>query len=1465
MVVECNYVLKRNRLSFDVDDSYDKSKELIIDPSLVFSTYSGSTGDNWGFTATWDYDDNVYSGGIVFAVGYPTTVGAYQQDFAGGSAPIPGSSYYADGCDVGIIKYNETGTVRIFATYIGGAGGQEMPHSLVVTEDNDLVIMGTTGSPDFPVSANAFCSSFGGGDSIVYDNVISFPNGVDIFVAKISEDGGQLLGGTYVGGSGNDGLNFQVHYTHPDPITGYNYVTMHGNDSLYFNYGDGARGEVIVDEKNMIYVGTNTFSNDFPAGMNPGFQTTSGGGQDGIVFKFTQNLSQMLWSSYLGGGMDDAIFSLSLTENEDVIVSGGAVSHDFPITPGAYNTIHNGGSTDAFVSKINMDGNVLIASSFFGSNVYDNAFFVRTDRFNNIFICGQTKSQGTTLLHNATYYNANSGQFIAKFNTELSSLEWSTIFGSGNGRPNISITAFAVDVCNRVYLSGWGREWAYSYMNAQGDYVTWESTYGTMGMPLTPDALQNQTDGQDFYVLVLNDDASNLEYASYFGELHYGTCGYSGHDHVDGGTSRFDKKGHIIQSVCASCGGCQEFPTSPDPGVWSTTNDASNCNNAVFKIRIIENLAEANFDPIPIACAPVTVDFNNTSQGSSFEWDFGDGSPTSDELNPSHTYTEGGEYTVMLIVGDPLSCNFYDTIIRSFTVVEPGESFLPDIEICPGESTIVGPEGSYEEGTDFTWLVGDGLNNYSIQNPVASPTESTDYLLVATGVCIDSVWQSVILYEPDFDLIISIDTLICQGGEADLFASTSGSVDAWEWSTSPSFSSIISTSQSVSVSPTSNTTYYVRAREDVCNTFLTEQVMVMIHQFEYYLVPEYILCPGNTVNLSIVNQNSSDELTYSWGPIAQIISGEETDSPLVGPATATTYYVTITNQMGCVTNDQVNVNIDNLLFNTPSLQQNPCFGDCVGTATVSATGIPPYEYLWENDITESSISDLCAGTYAVTVTDGNDCTAESNIEIVDPPELDANFINVTNPECDGVGYGSATISPFGGTPPYSFVWEYGGTMPTNNNCLVGDNVVTVTDFNGCTSEHSVNMPAPGSLISSMDSYEMIDCYGNCNGSISVSASLGTPPYDFNWSNAATGQNLVGLCPGPYTVTIVDDENCVSHQYIYIYQPDTLIANMIINDEILCYGELGDIGIETLGGTQPYTFSWSTGDSGNQLNDVGAGQYLVTVTDINNCVDYSVVDLIEPPAIIVDTSIVNMLCVNVCNGQIEASVAGGTPPYYYLWSNGSLQSHVNNLCAGDYNLVLRDDNNCTYTQDFTIVNEFYVPNLDVSASSIEIFAGEQVALLAQSTELGAYQWNNSDLLNNSEIPNPVATLFGSTLMQVVFRDGNNCVAIDTVYINVKEVVCGDPYLFVPNAFSPNADGKNDYFKPYYPLSLVTEVYFAVFDRWGNIIYETTELDATGWDGTYKGEQLSTDVYVFWLKARCLNGEEYNHKGNVTLLR
>jgi len=738
--VKCSFNLEGNTLKFTLPEGFDNTQQLIIDPTLIFSTYSGSKADNWGFTATYDAAGNVYSGGIVSDIGYPVSTGAFQTNYGGGS------------WDIGIIKYNTTGTQRLWATYLGGSSA-ELPHSIVVNEKGELLIFGVTGSSDFPITKNAYCSTFKGGSAITYDfGSIIFNNGTDLYVSKLSSDGATLLASTFIGGTANDGFNFRAEYDVAATI-------MTGNDSLYHNYGDGARGEIIADSKNYVYVGTCTFSSDFPM-SSQSIQRSNHGREEGVVFKLTPDLSQLVWSTYLGGSADDAIYSIDLDSNDDLYVAGGTNSTDLPVTNGAYNTKFNGGSADAFLTHITQDGRTLVGCTYFGSNKYDQAYFVRTDSKDSVFIYGQTNAPDSTLIYKSKYNIPNSGQFIAKFNNQLTQLSWSGVFGSGNGKPNISPTAFSVDVCDRIYVSGSGREWpnaiGWVYNSTLGYYVYdfgWAAIQGTKNMQVTTNAYMKTTDGMDFYLGVFDNKMSQLVYGTFFGEPHTGGasiingkvvidgCYNSGKDHVDGGTSRFDKRGNVYQSVCASCGACEGFPTTQ--GVWSTTNNSDNCNNAVFVFSLASDFTHAGFTQPSYGCAPLSVTFNNTSNGSIYLWDFGDGQ-TSTAFNPTHTFQKSGNYTVKLKSFIPEGCNLVDSATHQILVLSNKSSTNPSVSICKGDNIFIGVDATNDTTVHYQWYPSTGLMSPTSATTLASPQTTTTYLLiVSNGTCRDSVYQTV--------------------------------------------------------------------------------------------------------------------------------------------------------------------------------------------------------------------------------------------------------------------------------------------------------------------------------------------------------------------------------------------------------------------------------------------------------------------------------------------------------------------------------------------------------------------------------------------------------------------------------------------------------------------------------------------------------------------------------------------------
>ncbi len=523
--VSCKFILENNKVSFRFPRGYDESKPVIIDPILIFSSYTGSFADNWGFTATYDGAGDLYSGGNVNAVGYPVTVGAYQQTYRGGGASGNGWQ-----CDMAIAKFNPTGTRLLYATYLGGSDN-ETPQSLIVDGNDNLVIFGTSYSSNYPTTLGCFDSTLNGSG--------------DIVITKLSPNGNILLGSTYVGGTGDDGKNTDPKFNVKGPIK--------------YNYSDEARGEIIADNNNDYIIGSCSKSANFPV-TRGSVQQTFGGIQDGVVFKINSSLTGMVWNTFIGGSKYDAVFDCVIDKNGDLYVTGGTNSNDFITTPGSFHPTFQGGASDGFIFHMTSDGSAISASTYIGTNSYDQSFFVELDFNGNVYCTGQT--EGLYPVSSGVYSNTNGRQFIHKLDPTLSTTIYSTVFGNGSVYPNISPTAFLVDTCENVYVAGWGR------CLSLGSFTSGNVT----GMPITPNAYQTTTDGCDFYFFVLQRDALSLYYSTYFG----GTSA----DHVDGGTSRFDKNGVIYESVCAGCGGNSNFPTTP--GVISVRYH-SRCS---WKIRI---------------------------------------------------------------------------------------------------------------------------------------------------------------------------------------------------------------------------------------------------------------------------------------------------------------------------------------------------------------------------------------------------------------------------------------------------------------------------------------------------------------------------------------------------------------------------------------------------------------------------------------------------------------------------------------------------------------------------------------------------------------------------------------------------------------------------------------------------------------------------------------------------------------
>jgi hypothetical protein len=635
-------------IGFDVAQ-YNHAQKLIIDPQLIFATYSGSQDDNWGYTATYDNAGNGYSGGIVFGAQFSTTPGAYEEVFGGGQL------------DIGILKYTSDGSNVLYVTYIGGANA-ELPHSMIVNEYDELLIFGTTGSSDFPTTSGAYSNTFLGGPAASFENgYIQLANGLDIFVCRLSSDGSQMLGSTYLGGTGNDGFNGAI------PV----------------NYADEIRGAIWVDANNNVYVGTSTQSSDFPITNGAIQQQYGGGNQDGVVFKMNGNLTQLIWSTYLGGSAEDGIYYLLVDTDKRAVVTGGTKSSNFPISNNAYQSTF-GGDTDGFVAIIDSTGNTLVGSTFIGAVGYDQSFIVGTDKSNHVYIFGQSDAVGDFFNINTAIGVSGGNQFLMKLNPLLNSVVWSNAFGNATGAPDITPTALLVDLCDKIYCTGWG-----GVINTFGT--------GTAGLVTTPDAFQSTTDNNDFYLFVMDNQAQSLEYASFLG-------GPISRDHVDGGTSRFDRKGVIYQSICAGCGGQSDFP-GLNASSYSATNQSSNCNNLLVKFDFESPITVSAIASVtePIGCAPYTAQFSNTSVNADiFSWRLND-VEISSSSDLTYTFNTGGTYEVVLIASSSLTCNGSDTVSLTITVISGIEGSLSPITLCQGQEATLGPDTFDDPYYQFQW------------------------------------------------------------------------------------------------------------------------------------------------------------------------------------------------------------------------------------------------------------------------------------------------------------------------------------------------------------------------------------------------------------------------------------------------------------------------------------------------------------------------------------------------------------------------------------------------------------------------------------------------------------------------------------------------------------------------------------------------------------------------------------------
>ena len=389
--------------------------------------------------------------------------------------------------------------------------------------------------------------------------------------------------------------------------------------------------------------------------------------------------------------------------------------------------------------------------------------------------------------------------------------------------------------------------------------------------------------------------------------------------------------------------------------------------------------------------------------------------------------------------------------------------------------------------------------------------------------------------------------------------------------------------------------------------------------------------------------------------------------------------------------------------------------------------------------------------------------------------------------------------------------------------------------------------------------------GSSNGSATVTVNSGSNPYTYSWSNNASGQTVNTLAPGIYSVTVTDASGCQNISSVTIKNgngPTTLAS---VGSAILCNADSGSVNVSTSTGSGPFSYSWSTGASSittgsSQTLKFAAGSYTVTITDASGCTSSSTVLLSQPSAL--NTSATKSDVCPGTKGSVTITTTGGTGNYTYNWSGGVTgnTSVQNNLAVGTYTTTITDANGCTITMISNVASS-PKPTATASASPTDIVEGNSTTLSGSGGT--TYLWTPSSSLSCSSCQSPTATPAATTTYTLFISDANGCKDTSDVTVTVRPLAKCEDGLYIPNAFSPNGDNNNDIIHIH--ANGIHSIKWAIFDRWGNKVFETTDL-LEGWDGKYNGKVMDSGVYVYYFSGICQKlNSIVELKGNITLMQ
>lgn len=636
----------------------------------------------------------------------------------------------------------------------------------------------------------------------------------------------------------------------------------------------------------------------------------------------------------------------------------------------------------------------------------------------------------------------------------------------------------------------------------------------------------------------------------------------------------------------------------------------------------------------------------------------------------------------------------------------------------------------------------------------------------ATNAGCSMVMPQIVLNAPGLD--VALDTIIhpaCPDAlTGSIILDVNGQNPVFEWSNQQSGSTASDLGAGI---------YSVTITDGNCSQVLSDLEVISPPPIEIIQNDlELINCFGqSTGRIDQAIFGATPPYTFDWSNGAN--TEDLSDLP-VG-----TYTCTITDANNCsFTASPYVITQPQLLTVQPDSMANVrCFGELNGFLRIKASGgTQPYLYHWNNGAKTATLANIPAGIYAVTVTDANGCTAEWLGVISQPSSLQIEFTNKENPLCIGAEDGSIELVISGGQGPFLFDWNNGGSAALNDNLGVGAYQASVTDSRGCTLVTPlITLTAPQLLSVTLDSLHKVGCRGDNTGLIAVSIGGAVGAVTATWNGIPDDLILTGAAAGAYILKAEDTRGCTIRDTFQVTEPESALAILVLSvEDALCAGEpTGSIQVRINGGTPEYTPIWNNGATTQNLPAVPAGTYSLTVTDANGCTIVSPPIIVaEPPALVAEATVHDIPCFGVLTGDIQLTVAGGIPPYQYLWNTNDTTKNVFNLAAGRYSVTILDATGCAQVlSDLAVADraeDFTLESLVVKPVSCSGAADGEIAVqVLNGTAPYQFSWSPPVGLHpNIQVPKDTADGLSGGDYWITVTDADGCTAVSEVF-NIEE--------------------------------------------------------------------------------------------------